>query len=124
MKTIALYDQTCSLCRETKRIFNKLDWFGKVEWISLQEYEKEKSHIAFQKEDLRKELHIITPSNQVIKGFYAVRRLFVLFPATFPLGILVHFPLIDKIGIPVYQWVAKNRHKFSRKNCDSGSCSL
>ncbi|MDE3839982.1 DUF393 domain-containing protein [Bacillus methanolicus] len=124
MKTIALYDQTCSLCQETKRIFNKLDWLGKVEWISLQEYEKKQSCFPFRKEDLRKELHIVTPSNKIYKGFYAVRRLLVLLPATFFFGILIHAPLVDRIGSPIYKWVAKNRHKFLRKNCDSGSCSL
>ncbi|WP_185762547.1 thiol-disulfide oxidoreductase DCC family protein [Bacillus methanolicus] len=123
LKTIALYDQTCSLCQETKRISNKLDWLGKVEWISLQEYEKEQSLFVFRNEDLRKELHIITPSKKVYKGFYAVRRLLVLFPATFFFGILIHVPFIERIGNPLYLLVAKNRHKFLRKNCGNGSCT-
>nr|WP_034645502.1 DUF393 domain-containing protein [Bacillus methanolicus] len=124
MKTIALYDKTCLLCQETKRLFNKLDWLGKVEWIPLQEYEKKQSRFAFRKEDLRKEIHIITPSNKIYKGFYAVRRLLVNFPATFLFGILIHVPFADRIGNPIYKWLAKNRHKFLRKNCDRGSCSI
>lgn len=68
MKTIALYDGTCSLCKETKKIFKKLDWLNKVEWISLQEYEKIPNSLSFSKIDLRRELHIITPSGGVKKG--------------------------------------------------------
>ncbi|KON86662.1 hypothetical protein AF332_07550 [Sporosarcina globispora] len=124
MKTIALYDGTCSLCKETKRIFEKLDWLNKVEWISLQEYEKTSNPISISRQDLRKELHIITSCGDVKKGYFAVRRLLILFPVSFIFSILFYLPFIPQIGNPLYQWIAKNRHKFLRKKCDDGSCSL
>ncbi|MBG9445924.1 hypothetical protein ABE67_02885 [Cytobacillus firmus] len=124
MKTIALYDGTCSLCKETKRILKKLDWLNKVEWISLQEYEKEPGSISFSRHDLRRELHIITPSGSVKKGYYAVRRLLFLFPASFFISILLYVPFTAILGDPVYKWIAKNRQKFLKKKCDDGSCSL
>lgn len=124
MKTIALYDGTCSLCRETKRLSEKLDWLNKVEWVSLQEYEKNPRSISFSNQDLRKELHIITPNGEVKKGYYAVRRLLLQFPATLILSVLLYVPFAALIGNPIYKWIAKNRKKFLRKNCDDGSCTL
>ncbi|EWG10618.1 thiol-disulfide oxidoreductase DCC family protein [Cytobacillus firmus] len=124
MKTIALYDGTCSLCKETKKIFKKLDWLNKVEWISLQEYEKIPNSLSFSKIDLRRELHIITPSGVVKKGYSAVRRLLFLFPASFLISLLLYLPLTPILGDPIYKWIAKNRHKFLKKKCDDGSCSL
>lgn len=124
MKTIALYDGTCSLCKETKRIFNKLDWLNKVEWISLQEYEKMQGSLSFSRHDLRRELHIITPAGSVEKGYSAVRRLLLLFPATFLISTLLYIPFTALLGDPVYKWIAKNRHKFLKRKCDDGSCSL
>ncbi|CAM3538974.1 thiol-disulfide oxidoreductase DCC family protein [Cytobacillus oceanisediminis] len=124
MKTIALYDGTCSLCKETKRLSEKLDWLKQVEWISLQEYERNLNSISFSKQDLRKELHIITPAGDIKKGYYAVRRLLRHFPATFLFSVLLYIPFTPIIGNPIYQWIAKNRHKFLKKKCDDGSCSL
>lgn len=124
MKTISLYDGSCSLCKESKKIFEKLDSFQKVHWISLQEYERTKQSISFNKIDLRKELHIITKSGKVLKGFYAIRYLFLLFPATIVVGALLYVPFSYLIGNPIYKWIAKNRHRFIKKKCDNDSCSL
>lgn len=124
MTIIALYDGTCSLCKETKRISEKLDWLNRVKWVSLQEYEKSPNPISFTKQELRKELHIIHPGGGVKKGYYAVRILMLQFPATFLASILLYLPFTDIIGNPIYRWIAKNRHKFLRKKCNDGSCSL
>jgi predicted DCC family thiol-disulfide oxidoreductase YuxK len=124
MKTIALYDGTCSLCKETKRIFKKLDWLDKVEWISLQEYEKMPGSLSFSRQDLRKELHLITPSGNVKKGYSAVRRLLLLFPASFLISTFLYLPFTELLGDPAYKWIAKNRQKFLKKKCGDGSCSL
>jgi predicted DCC family thiol-disulfide oxidoreductase YuxK len=124
VKTMALYDNTCQLCQMTKKSFGKLDLLHRVEWISLQKYEKEHGELIFSSKELRRELHIITPSQEVLKGFYAVRRLLLLFPLTFVFGLLLHFPLASAAGVPVYRWIARNRHKLLRKKCKDGSCTL
>jgi predicted DCC family thiol-disulfide oxidoreductase YuxK len=124
MKTTALYDGTCSLCKETKRIFTKIDWLHKVEWVSLQEFEKSEQNLTIDQATLRKEIHVITHSGKMLKGFYAVRYMLLLFPSTIIIGALLHLPFVPLIGNPVYQWVAKNRHKLLKRKCEDGSCSL
>ena len=123
LKTIALYDKTCSLCKESKRIFQKVDWFKQIKWISLQEY-GENIRVKIDSKSLRREIHIITPSGKILKGFYAIRYLFVHFPVTSLFGILLYIPFAPIIGEPVYRFIAKNRHRFLKNKCDNGSCSL
>lgn len=123
MKTIALYDKTCSLCKESKRIFQKLDWLKLINWISLQEYEHF-DEVKIDSKSLRRELHIITPNGKILKGFYAVRHLILHFPVTALFGALLYMPFTPIIGKPVYRFIAKNRHRFLKNKCDNGSCSL
>lgn len=124
LKTTALYDETCSLCKDSKQIFKKIDWFRKIEWISLQNYEKNNHLFSFDRTSLRKELHIITSSGKVLKGYSAVRYLLLLSPPMSLFGILLYIPGMAFFGDPIYKRIAKNRHKFLRKKCDNGSCSL
>ncbi|NHM33127.1 thiol-disulfide oxidoreductase DCC family protein [Neobacillus terrae] len=124
MKMIPLYDAKCSLCQETKKWFEKLDWLNKVQWTSLQEYENPGGEKQFKSADLRKEMHLLLPSGRVLKGFYAVRKLMIHFPLTFLPGMILYFPFMDRIGVPAYRWTAKNRYRFLRKNCKDGSCSI
>ncbi|WP_080844346.1 thiol-disulfide oxidoreductase DCC family protein [Cytobacillus gottheilii] len=124
MKMTVLYDGTCSLCKESKRVFEKLDWRGKAAWMSLQEYEKISDGTHFNKKELRKEIHLITSNGKVVKGYYAVRLIMLQCPPVFVLGLLMYLPLVPLIGNPIYKWVAKNRHKFFRRKCDDGSCAL
>jgi len=105
-------------------MFQKFDWFRRVSWVSLQEYEQMDTVRQFNKKNLRKELHLITPRGKILKGFYAIRYLFLLFPATMILGVILFFPFTPLIGIPLYRFIAKNRHRFLNEKCKDGSCSL
>ena len=124
MKTIALYDKTCSLCKESKRLFQKMDWCRRVEWISLQEYEQMDKTFPLNEKDLRRELHLITSSGKIVKGFYAIRYLLLLFPLTMLVGLILYIPFTPVIGKPIYRLIARNRYRFLKGKCESGSCSL
>ncbi|MGD6944173.1 thiol-disulfide oxidoreductase DCC family protein [Cytobacillus gottheilii] len=124
MKMTVLYDGTCSLCKESRRLFEKLDWLDKINWFSLQEYEKTNGETGYNQKELRKEIHLFTGSGKVLKGFYAVRLIMLQCPPAFVPGLLMYFPLVPLIGKPIYKMVAKNRHKFFRRKCDDGSCAL
>lgn len=124
MKLIALYDGNCVLCNKSKAQSQKLDWLGRVQWISLQEYEKEGRTPAFRAIDLRRELHLIDGEGRIYKGFFAVRKLLLQFPATFLPALSLYLPFAAKAGVPVYKWVARNRFKWMGEMCESGSCSI
>ncbi|HAQ06959.1 MAG TPA: DUF393 domain-containing protein [Bacillus bacterium] len=124
VKMTALYDKSCRLCKQTRKTLEKLDWLNKVEWISLQEYEQLNEGIKIEAVELRREIHIIDKRGNIQKGYYAIRRMFLLFPVTLLLGLIMYIPFSSLIGNPIYKWIANNRHRFFRKKCDDGSCSL
>lgn len=120
----ALYDESCSLCQLSKKRMMRLDWFKRVNWVPLQEYEKQPNHIDFNRKELRKELHLVTAKGDVLKGFYAIRKMMMQCPLLVLPGIICYIPFVDLIGNPVYRWVAKNRHFFFKKSCNDGKCTL
>lgn len=124
MKEIALYDESCSLCQLSKKRIMSLDWFKRVNWVSLQEYEKKEISLHINKKELRKELHLITVNGKVLKGFYAIRKIMLQCPLLVLPGVICYIPFVDIIGNPMYRLVAKNRHSFFRQSCDDGNCSL
>lgn len=124
MKNVALYDETCSLCQLSKKKIMELDVLQRIEWVSLQTYEKTPNIISFNRKELRKEIHLITSKGKVLKGFYAMRNIMLQCPLLFIFGIICYVPFADVIGNPIYRWVAKNRHIFLRQSCKDGNCSL
>ncbi|RHW40824.1 DUF393 domain-containing protein [Neobacillus notoginsengisoli] len=124
MKFVALYDGDCLLCQRSKVKSQKLDWLEKVNWLSLQEYEREGRKPSFEAADLRRELHLLDDCGRVYKGFYAMRKLLLQFPLTIIPALLLYVPFASFIGAPVYRWIAKNRFKWMGKECSNGSCSL
>ncbi|RID83299.1 DUF393 domain-containing protein [Mesobacillus zeae] len=121
---MVLYDSGCSLCIRTKEMMKKLDWLDRVRWIPLEDYEQKPGALGFRPENLRKEIHVITDEEKVVKGFYAIRKLFLLFPPVFFIGALLYLPFVPAAGVPIYKIIAKNRHRFFRKKCTGNSCTL
>ncbi|WP_316571036.1 DUF393 domain-containing protein [Neobacillus sp. YIM B06451] len=124
MELLALYDGNCVLCNKSKAKSEKLDWLGRVKWLSLQEYEKEGRKPAFRAIDLRRELHVIDGNGRIYKGFFAVRKMLLQFPVTFLPALLLYLPFAVKAGIPIYNWIARNRFKWMGEMCEDGSCSI
>ena len=124
MRIIALYDAKCRLCQNTKLLFQKLDILNKVDWMSLQEYERQERRPRFKAVDLRREIHIIEPNGKVLVGYWAVRRLLLLSPITVLFGLLIHLPFTHLVGIPLYRLIANHRYKFNKQKCEDDSCSL
>jgi predicted DCC family thiol-disulfide oxidoreductase YuxK len=120
---LALYDGNCALCKASKEKSNKLDWLGRIQWISLQEYEKKGLQPSFRAVDLRRELHLIE-GVKVYKGFFAARKMLLQFPLTILPALLLYIPFASLIGIPIYNWIARNRYKWMGTTCEDGSCSL
>jgi predicted DCC family thiol-disulfide oxidoreductase YuxK len=108
----------------SKKRVMALDWFKRVSWISLQDYEKKPTAHSFNGKELRKELHLITSKGKVLKGFYAIRKMMLQCPLLVIPGVICYVPFVDFFGNRLYRWVAKNRYLFFRQSCDDGKCSL
>ena len=124
LKYTVFYDGKCVLCRETKRIFERLDWFKQTKWTSIQEVEKACDYPFLDKKEIKEQMHVVSPSGTIYKGFFAVRKLALLFPLTSVLGLVAYIPFLHYFGVPIYKYIATNRHKFLKAKCEDGSCSI
>ena len=69
-----------------------------------------------------RELHVVTPSGAVRRGWEAVAALARLFPATCVIGWLGRVPPFRWIGQAAYGYVARNRYAVSK--CRGGVCRV
>ncbi|GGM36924.1 hypothetical protein GCM10011351_23880 [Paraliobacillus quinghaiensis] len=123
-KNLILYDQYCYLCTQSKRIIKAFDWFRVFDWQSLQSYEKTTNLSEQKKEALKGEIHLIKPTGESLTGFYAIRYVLLRCLLTFWLGALFYLPKADRIGNPIYRWVAKNRYRMFKSKCKNGTCRI
>ncbi|MBL8161609.1 MAG: DUF393 domain-containing protein [Anaerolineae bacterium] len=127
--TTAIFDGMCVLCRQTRRMVMALDWFRRVEFLDVHQWnvvESRYPNLDF--ETAMGQIHVVTPNGQMLGGFAGMRRLLRDLPLTFPLWLLLHLPGMDYLGNRVYRLVARHRYRinqlFGVEICDTGTCKV
>lgn len=105
MKDIILYDGNCSFCELFKNITQKLDWFNQLDWMELQRYQG----VLFSQEELEAEIHLVTASGKVLKGFRAIRRILWQLPLALPASLVLYLPFSKWFGDKAYQFLSRHR---------------
>ncbi|MDL4842572.1 thiol-disulfide oxidoreductase DCC family protein [Aquibacillus rhizosphaerae] len=123
-KPIILFDEQCYLCRQSKRIISKIDWFNQFKWLSLQQYERNQQLTSVQKDAIKSEMHLIKKNGEVLVGFFAIRYILLHCPLTALAGLVSYVPKSDVIGNPMYRLVARNRYQLFKNKCDNGVCRI
>lgn len=119
-KLVFFYDNECPLCARTKTIIQFFDFFGAVDFKSVQVYGFE--HEALQeipKDKLLADMHTVDGKGTVRVGVDSYRKAFMYIPLFFVLGLLLYIPGIYHLAKRVYQYVAKNREL---ERCTEDSC--
>lgn len=119
-KLTFFYDNECPLCARTKTIIQFFDFFGAIDFKSVQVYGFE--HEALQeipKDKLLADMHTVDGKEKVRVGVDSYRKAFLYIPLFFVLGILLYVPGIYHLAKKVYQYVAKNREL---ERCTEDSC--
>ncbi|MGE7215321.1 thiol-disulfide oxidoreductase DCC family protein [Priestia koreensis] len=110
MKHIIFYDAQCPLCANVKKVLIKLDWFQRLEWVPVQKAEDEAQYHYLKERDVYDRIHMMSASGRLYAGFYSVRRILRALPATALFGWLLYIPKVDRLGVPLYNWISANRH--------------
>jgi predicted DCC family thiol-disulfide oxidoreductase YuxK len=116
-----IFDGDCGFCQRSIRVGRNLDWLKKIEWRTRLEPGLESSFPQVSLEESLHRMFSVRPDGKTYGGFYAVRDVVRYFPLTFLPAMLLYIPGASWIGVPVYDWIAKNRHRFGGKS--SGSCT-
>jgi predicted DCC family thiol-disulfide oxidoreductase YuxK len=124
-----IWDGECGFCAQTKDRINRFDGDGIFDWVAQQTNVGERWGLT--RETLANAMYTVSGGN-VRNGYAAFRAMAVWLPAFWYAALvavvlaprpavvallLFLTPLSDPVGEAVYQWVARNRHRFGDQTC-------
>lgn len=109
-----IYDDTCDICTSAVHRVSKLDKRGEVDLVPISQASRLKDYDLPSEDELKEEIHLVTPTGKVIAGADAVGYLARVLPQTRILGKLISLPGIRRIARFGYRIIARNRHRLSR----------
>jgi predicted DCC family thiol-disulfide oxidoreductase YuxK len=121
---VVIWDGQCNFCRQQVVRLRKLDWTGRLTFLSLHDPRVGERYPLLTHEQLMAEMWVVLPDGRMFGGADALRALSRVLPALWPIAPLLHLPLTMPLWRGLYRWVARNRYRLAGKNCDGGTCAL
>lgn len=116
------YDAECSLCIKTVVLIRHFDVFNKVACLPVQgNYLQEKAFENKTEEELLINIHGVSKNEKVLVGYDAYVGLLRAMIYTYPVGLLLNFPIFSILGKKVYAYVAGNR---LTERCTADNCPI
>jgi predicted DCC family thiol-disulfide oxidoreductase YuxK len=124
VKHHVFYDSLCPVCRRSRRLLERLDWRGRLEFMDIHDREVAEAALPdVTYADMLREMYVKRADGRHFAGYFALRALAPALPLLWPLVPLMWLPGAAWLGRRVYAWVARNR--FKRAACDEDDvCSL
>ncbi len=114
------YDAECPLCARTVIVLKHFDIFRKLEFISVQSsFGNVPALKSISEDELLNDIHSVTKSGIVSKGYDTYRKAFASMLWTMPLAWLMYLPGISHLGRSIYSYIAENRTK---ERCTDETC--
>lgn len=129
MKVTVLYDGYCVLCRQSLNTIRWLDWLRVVEPLDAQDQTAVSERYPQLNHDaLMGAIHLVTPDQRVLVGFFAMRYLARYLPLLWLILPLLYLPGMNWLGPKLYGWVARRRYLINRwfggPRCEDGYCKI
>ena len=121
---VVIWDGHCSFCRQQVNRLHRMDWTGKLSFISLHDPRVAERYPELTHEQLMAEMWVVKPDGRKYGGADALRVLSRSLPALWPIAPLLHLPFSKRLWRGVYRWIAQRRYKLAGTTCDSGTCDL
>jgi predicted DCC family thiol-disulfide oxidoreductase YuxK len=115
-----IYDGQCGFCTRLMRMCRAADLRQVLRFHDANARARVHQRFpALAGADFDNAMFLVTPSQRVYRGFFAVRRIVAAVPPLWLLLPLLYAPGSGWIGPKVYAWVARNRRRFG---CESEAC--
>jgi predicted DCC family thiol-disulfide oxidoreductase YuxK len=115
-----IYDGDCGFCRRSMEWFLGFDGLGQIKTRNF----RTDPSLLVTNEQLEQALYLITAEGRRLPGFEAYRYAVLRVPGMWWMIPLFYIPLLSRaVGQPLYNWVAKNRQRVSRR-IGSASCKI
>ena len=121
MRTV-IFDGDCGFCQRSIRWGKRLDWLHQMDWRTRLEPGLNDTFPQLSGEETQRRMVSIRHDGKTYGGFFAVRDIMIHFPLTFLPALVLYLPGMSLLGVPVYAWIAKNRHRFG--GTSQSSCSI
>ena len=116
-----IFDGDCGFCQRSVTWGKRLDWLRRMEWRARLEPGLQETFPQLSGEETQRRMVSIRKDGKTYGGFFAVRDVMVRLPLTFVPALILYVPGMSLLGVPVYAWIANNRHRFGRKPSASGT---
>ena len=116
-----IFDGECGFCQRAIKLGKRLDWLHRMGWRARSEPGLKETFPQLSDEETQRRMVSIRQDGKAYGGFFAVRDIMVHLPLTFVPALILYVPGMSRLGVPVYKWIAKNRHHFGGKL--ENSCS-
>jgi predicted DCC family thiol-disulfide oxidoreductase YuxK len=112
-----IFDDDCGFCTRSVNLFRSLDWFKRFEWLPRHAGDASARFPQVSPDRTSGEMVAVCPDGRTKGGYYCVRDIMVRLPLTFVPALIMYVPGVPLIGVPVYRWIARNRHRFGGGAC-------
>jgi predicted DCC family thiol-disulfide oxidoreductase YuxK len=119
-----LYDGSCNLCRTSVARLRRIDPKGHVETLDLHDPTVAMRFPQVNSDEAMRLMQAVDLRGSVYSGVDAWVRVLLVLPAWKLIGWLLLVPGIHFIAQHVYAWIARNRYRWNREQCEDGSCAL
>ena len=116
-----IFDGECGFCQRSIKWGKRLDWLHRMDWRARLEPGLQETFPQLSGEETQRRMVSIRKDGKTYGGFFAVRDIMVHLPLTFVPALVLYVPGVSLLGVPVYTWIARNRHHFGGKS--EHSCS-
>jgi 3-demethoxyubiquinol 3-hydroxylase len=119
-----LYDGACALCRGSVERIRRLDPCGLIEPLDLHDASVSSRFPQVNKAEALRLMQAVDPAGRVYSGADAWARIGLTLPGWKLIAWVVLVPGIHFVAEKMYGWIARNRYRWNRDLCKSGTCSL
>ncbi len=110
-----VFDGDCGFCRGAMARVMALDPAGRIEPVDFRGKNPSTIDPRLTQEACQARIHLIEPGGRISAGFDAFRRLSLRLPLLWPAAPVLNFPGIKRVGVPLYDWIARMRFHLSVK---------
>ena len=102
------YDGDCGLCQKIVAGLKALDWSRRCSWVAYQKLARPPVGLSWA--DHQTAVVLETSIGEYFYGYFAFRKLAGALPLLTPLVPTLRIPVVTRIGVRGYLWVADHRN--------------
>ena len=121
---IIVYDGECRFCIWSTDRVKRLDRKGQFDYVPRQTPGVEERFPFLTQSDFNTGLRLIIGADTVFVGADAVYEIYRRMPPFHLVAWIYRLPLLHGLCRMVYGWIARNRHRLGRVECDTGACTI